>query len=337
MPSGEVLPSRSPAELKVEVTSACSARCAFCHQDFGHARVRTHAPVARLMEWLDWAVREGIHHIRFTGGEPTLHPDLPALCAEAARLGLSVTINTNALGAPDRLLRLAPFVRTVKVSVPALREDLVDALTGVRGALTRKLRMIGLLLEEGFDVQILTVMIPENTPAISSFLDLVDGFPGAEWIPLRVEPSPQAPRPIDHIQMRELAAELALVAGSQPGRGVRLHLATPFCAASSIEEGRRVFAGRVEDCGPFESLTVTSEGNLVACYSCRIPFAHAASLSTLQGDPEHVSLTSLAALPSRCRSCQYLVTCGGGCRSPLALEPRAGGLGDYLIPPDEAV
>ena len=83
-----------PRQLTVAVTAACNLRCVGCRygRDF-MVGARLELPVVRGM--LEDARAAGVNRVRFYGGEPLLHPDLPAMIAHARSLGLEVYLTTN--------------------------------------------------------------------------------------------------------------------------------------------------------------------------------------------------------------------------------------------------
>ncbi|MER7402301.1 radical SAM protein [Streptomyces sp. NPDC000070] len=109
----EVKPDRT---LRVKIIDACGLACSFCHNegtpvaapgstgrvsiylrtngaDFLPARIAADADFALALA----AVRGSLptSEVHFTGGEPTLHPDLPGLISIARRLGLTVGLTSN--------------------------------------------------------------------------------------------------------------------------------------------------------------------------------------------------------------------------------------------------
>src|SRR5687767_1018146 len=76
--------------LWLEITRRCNLTCAHCYVDSGPG-----LPLTEGMQFDDWcrvmdeARAEGCRRVQFIGGEPTLHPDLPALLGHAARAGFS--------------------------------------------------------------------------------------------------------------------------------------------------------------------------------------------------------------------------------------------------------
>ncbi|GHD14350.1 hypothetical protein GCM10010313_40670 [Streptomyces violarus] len=109
----EVSPDRT---LRVKIIDACGLACSFCHNegtpvatpgrsgrvsiylrtngaDFLPGRIAADADFALALA----AVRGSLptNEVHFTGGEPTLHPDLPGLITIARRLGLTVGLTSN--------------------------------------------------------------------------------------------------------------------------------------------------------------------------------------------------------------------------------------------------
>ena len=83
----------APYRMGLALTYRCNNDCAHCY----NARPRRY-PELDTAHWkaiLDrlWAI--GIPHIVFTGGEPTLRPDLAELIAHAEHNGQITGINTN--------------------------------------------------------------------------------------------------------------------------------------------------------------------------------------------------------------------------------------------------
>ena len=74
----------------------CNFRCPYCHNHplilhpERHSSISLHYVLSRLDTFRDW-----IHGVCITGGEPTLHVDLPLLIREIRRNGFSVKLDTN--------------------------------------------------------------------------------------------------------------------------------------------------------------------------------------------------------------------------------------------------
>ena len=91
-----VLIRPQPRHLTIAVTAACNLRCKGC----GYGRdymVREQLPLETALEVLDDARKAGVNRVRFYGGEPLLHPDLPRMMEHSTNLGMDTYVNTNGL------------------------------------------------------------------------------------------------------------------------------------------------------------------------------------------------------------------------------------------------
>jgi MoaA/NifB/PqqE/SkfB family radical SAM enzyme len=120
------------------VTERCARSCAHCLRD--PARTPRDLPVALFSRVLDQA-REvyGISHAGLTGGEPTLHPELPALLDAVADRGMTLHVVSSGSGFPrlldalDALDAAAPrreALELVDLSLDGATEAAHDALRG---------------------------------------------------------------------------------------------------------------------------------------------------------------------------------------------------------------
>jgi MoaA/NifB/PqqE/SkfB family radical SAM enzyme len=88
------LPPRAPGKpltLLFLVNRGCNLCCSFCTLWDTPANV----PLDRAVALLDEAVAIGTRTVVLTGGEPLLHPDLPAIVRAAKARGLAVNLTTN--------------------------------------------------------------------------------------------------------------------------------------------------------------------------------------------------------------------------------------------------
>lgn len=145
----------------------------FWHQD---AVLRT-AEICRLLAIFR---RLGIMKVRFTGGEPLVHPDFDdILAAVAAAGGVSVHITTNGvLLHPKRLELLQRYgVRTVNFSLDTLQAQTFFTVTR-RHAFEKVWEHFQALLASGMNAKVNTVILPGvNTQEIAAFVRLTETSP----------------------------------------------------------------------------------------------------------------------------------------------------------------
>lgn len=118
----------------IQVVRHCNHFCGFCSNP---ATPYTHT-LESMRLLVDDFVRRGYFGVILTGGEPTLHPDLPDIAAYAAQRGLHVRMITNGsrLADPAFARALADAgLRHVHVSVYSVRPDVEARLRGQPGTL----------------------------------------------------------------------------------------------------------------------------------------------------------------------------------------------------------
>ena len=167
-PAGKALYAASSGE--------CNNNCVFCTDVSWSGRRRGGGAVKGLP-----AAAKG-RRVVFTSGEPTLNPDLPALIAEAARLGcsgVSVITNGRMLAYKDYCSRLlSSGASEVIVSLHGARPEVHDAITGVPGSWAQTVRGLSNLLAlrpKGSRVQV-SVNATVNALNIGGLAELRDFF-----------------------------------------------------------------------------------------------------------------------------------------------------------------
>jgi len=85
-----------PRSLFITITANCNFSCKGCHygRDFIPGQ---QLPLDMVLRLLDDAKEAGFSRIRFYGGEPLAHKDLPRMIDHANQLGLKHWITTNGL------------------------------------------------------------------------------------------------------------------------------------------------------------------------------------------------------------------------------------------------
>jgi len=113
----------------IQVVRHCNHFCGFCSNP---ATPYTHT-LESMRVLVDDFVRRGYFGVILTGGEPTLHPELPAIAGYAAQRGLHVRMITNGsrLADPAFARDLADAgLRVVHVSIYSVRPDVEARLRG---------------------------------------------------------------------------------------------------------------------------------------------------------------------------------------------------------------
>lgn len=111
-----------PETVNIHLWPHCNLRCRYCYGQFSER-----PPWLPLAEWEVIArslARAGVQRLNFSGGEPTLHPDMLAIARATRRVGLHASIVTNGKMLSDDLLS--------EMAVVALSIDAPDDATNAR-------------------------------------------------------------------------------------------------------------------------------------------------------------------------------------------------------------
>ena len=101
--------TKNSTNIFFHILTKCNLKCRHCYINPGQQGKNT-LPLAVITAWLEAFARDSdSKNLIFLGGEPTLHPDLPAAVKYAHNLGFgSITIDTNGYLFHDILSKVKP-------------------------------------------------------------------------------------------------------------------------------------------------------------------------------------------------------------------------------------
>lgn len=120
-----------PIKLRFLLTNACSARCGYCHNE-GQQKASDRLDLAAIEHLLNTLADGGVgvSEIVLSGGEPTLHPQLPEIARRCKASGAWVSINTHA-GHPTKLASALPWLDELKIHVDSFDPQRQRASMGI--------------------------------------------------------------------------------------------------------------------------------------------------------------------------------------------------------------
>lgn len=137
----------------IQVVRHCNHFCGFCSNPTS-AYVHTAESLRALVDDL---VERDYFGVVLTGGEPSLHPELPEVVRYAKSRGLHVRMITNGsrMADPDFAARIAEAgIDLVHVSIYSVRPDVEEALRGMPGTLEKAFGAIEQALRHGIPVNV---------------------------------------------------------------------------------------------------------------------------------------------------------------------------------------
>lgn len=156
----------------IKVGYRCNNRCLFCHTAEDRQSTSSAAAVEAKVER---AAELGHDMVVFSGGEPTMRPELVRWAQLASSLGMGVGLVTNGrmLSYPelvDRLLGLG--LGYVHLSLHAGEATLHDAMVGGK-AFAQSFAAVQLLAARGLDLVVNAVVCGANLTRLRSLVDLL--------------------------------------------------------------------------------------------------------------------------------------------------------------------
>jgi cyclic pyranopterin phosphate synthase len=268
-PRGRALPRRSAYALRVSVLDACNLRCGYC----APGALQAPMPARRWLSAGEHAVVAAafagvaVRKVRFTGGEPTLRPDLVDVVAtwRQAMPTAEVAMTTNGL----KLTAIgASLVRAglerVTVHVDTLRASRHQMLMGGGdGDLARVLDGISHMQGLGVPVKLnVVVQRGKNDDELRDFL----AFSRRTSVPVRFIELMRTGSANDVVD-DALVTGAAIVAAVSGVRVDRAHVADPAaCFVSDDGVAFGVIASDSESfCDACDRLRLTADGRLRGC------------------------------------------------------------------------
>lgn len=176
----------APARVYFELTRRCNLGCRTCFND-SHHPLPDELTTLEILDVLDQLDRLGTFEIRFTGGEPTVHPDFREIVTFARERGFYVSLGTN--GVYSERLRSWLYDSGVDWFIVSLdgTEQVNDRVRG-RGTYRQVQRTLAdLASHPNLRVRLNMVVARHNVHTIESLAQLADkyGVESLNMIPLR--------------------------------------------------------------------------------------------------------------------------------------------------------
>jgi radical SAM protein with 4Fe4S-binding SPASM domain len=313
-----------PVLSEIALTYRCQNRCTFCYAsspDRGQeVPEMTTAEVKRILDAIVDDAR--VPTVSFTGGEPTLRPDLPALIAYAKgrRLRTNLITNGRRCGANGYVERLADAgLDSAQVSLEAADPTVHDAVVGRTGAWEATVRGIRNLKATGIHVHTNTTI---NSLNRDHLLNLVDFLAEMEQPYLSMNMvirtgGAVGKMEIGYWEIGELVVPLKERANEHGMRFV-WYSPVPLCLFNPVAHGLGS-----QSCSAADGLlSIAPDGGVLPCSSFE------QGVGNLLHEPFETVWNRRAArywrnkefLPPGCRDCELADLCCGAC--PLYWDER---------------
>jgi pyruvate-formate lyase-activating enzyme len=222
-------PSSPMWRCEIIITDKCNFRCSYCRELRPDAKGTL--TLERVKEIIDYWAADGLRNIRFSGGEPTIHPDLLQMVKHAKAEGVQrIAISTNGSNTPayyDKLIKAG--VNDFSVSLDSCCSAGCDEMSGTCGFFDRIISNIRELSKKTY-VTVGIVVTDDNIDGVNETIEFAHSLGVAD---IRV---------ISAAQYNRLLHGVATI----PEAMLRAHPILQY-RVNSIKAGRNVRGLRPED------------------------------------------------------------------------------------------
>jgi MoaA/NifB/PqqE/SkfB family radical SAM enzyme len=263
-------------QLDIELTERCNNRCIHCliNRPLSDSSAQAdEMTTAQVVHILRQAAGLGCAQVRFTGGEPLIRTDFQDVYLYARRLGLKVSLFTNAcFVTPDvaRLFARVPPLVPIEITVYGMTRESYEAVTRSRGSHESFRKGLDELLACGAPFVVRWVVLPPNRHEIPEFEAWAKTLPGITAGPAYVlmldhrsrRDDPEKNRVIDTLRLSPQETLAFLARDETKYR----HGMAEFAARFLTPPGDRLF-----HCGAGHGVCIDAYGRVQPCMGVRDP------------------------------------------------------------------
>jgi len=172
----------APFQVVWNVTKACNLRCRHCYEIAGE-RASDEMTTNDALRCINTLADTGIVFLAFSGGEPSLRPDIRTLIRHATDNDIYVAMATNGTTL-SKVERAREFkeagLKFVQISLDGASEATHDSFRGVPGAFRKTIKGIRNCVDEGLFVEVAMTVTRHNLAELFDTVQLCRSL-GVRW------------------------------------------------------------------------------------------------------------------------------------------------------------
>jgi SynChlorMet cassette radical SAM/SPASM protein ScmF len=170
------------SSLYMYIAGSCNLACRHCWIEPDYQTDIKNGKFLKL-EYIKKAVAEakplGLHSVKLTGGEPTLHPQIFEIVEYLDSENIAIFMETNGTLIDDkmaRFLKSKPHFDFISVSVDGAKPETHDKLRGIKGSFKKAVIGIKTLSKAGFRPQIICTLHKGNIAESKDLIRLAESL-----------------------------------------------------------------------------------------------------------------------------------------------------------------
>lgn len=317
----------APLSLALITTNRCNLRCKHCINSSSQ-KCSDELTTEQIIDYIDQSKKYGIAYIDFNGGEFFTRNDTDCILDYAIKQGIKIIITTNGTLITDSWIeKYAGKIHLIRISLDDYDEYKHDSFRGVKGAFSKTIDTIIKLKGVGYRITILSTITKSRIETFKKFVCFIKElgvdslhttllFPAGRGTNL----SDETINAEDHRKFLEIFLEVSSDLNKE-GEFMLLDESSQRCL---LDSEKPIFDG--VKCGAaFTEIAVSNYGFALPCAAfmgCE-DVLRIEELDTRKYSLNEIyhnatimkQIRTISSLGGRCKDCNYLKHCGGGCRA----------------------
>ena len=327
LPNCRYLKIKSPIATQFELTSGCNQRCIFCYNVWkGLCSKQNSITLSKenQLKVIDKIIENEIFDIIFSGGEPLLVSWLEELIKKCSESRMYITLITNALLiTPERAKTLKNAgLNDMQISIHHYDAKINDNLTKISGSFEKSVEGIKNSLKvfgtEGVNINM--VALPETYKAVYKMAEFLHSIGVGSFSVGTPSATGEMEKDKNLIinkkmfleiynQLRKAKKDFNLRVGFSGG--------FPLCLLPEMNKEIIEMIGNYCDAG-LNQITIGPDGELRPCVCLGENLGNIIKddfKKIWNNNSFLLDIRAMKFVPDRCRECQYVSVCRGGCRA----------------------
>lgn len=322
----------APLRMDLALTYRCNNKCNHCYNQPNSVNA-TELDIETWKLILERLWDISIPHVTFTGGEPTLRPDLPDLIDHAENIGIVTGLVTN-----GRNLKDIPYVTKlvdngldhIQITLESSDEAIHNKMVGNTQAWTETVKGIKNAVDTPIYTLTNTTLTRLNVHTIEDTVEFLGSLNVEQFACNSIIYAGKG-KNISEIALteNELIPILESIQDIAEDCGMDFIWYTPtrYCELDPNNHG----LGAKRCSASFLAMAIEPNGTVIPCQSYYHGLGHILndSWESIWNNPVSKSLRDHSNVPDECKPCGLLDLCGGGC--PLSFSRE-----EYICPETQA-